>query len=86
MYMYSDRYELCECRLENPEYGKIDIVPMDYPAHEKYRTYIDDVLSMFELGTFVRKTIETMHVETITEKEYITPFVYIEHVGQIIAW
>lgn len=85
-YTYSNHWELCECKLENPEYGRVDIVPLDYPLHNKMRTYIADVAAMFDRdGTFIRKENESQHVETVYEREYINSVAYIEHLGQVVV-
>ena len=73
-----------ECHFENPEYGKVDIVPDDYPAHAKRRTYISDVESMFKPNfegrcIFIRKTAPSQHIEKVTYREWITPYVYVNH-------
>lgn len=88
--VYGDGQDLVECKFENPQYGTIDIVPIDYPNHRKRNTYISDVYSMFglehpEMVCFFRKENERQHVIYINEREYITPTVYFVHVGQIIS-
>lgn len=52
----SKKKEMTECKLENPEWGKMDIVPLDYPLHAKRRTYICDIEEMFnKYNNFIRK-------------------------------
>lgn len=84
MYSYSNRNkDVVECKLENPAYGKIDIVPIDYPMHASRRTYICDVEAMFKSysdrpACFVRKN-ESSKIVDRSEREWLSPGCYVEH-------
>lgn len=86
--IYGGDMDLVECKLENPEYGKVDIVPVDYPVHGKRRTYISDIKDMFESHfdnppCFVRKTGNEKVVE-VTVREPLCGNAYLEHTFQAV--